>query len=120
MQEIEIINKTTALKSPLAAGYCDSFMCRLRGLTFRRSLPEDWGLVLVEAADGRVSTAIHMLFVWFDLGVIWINDAGTVVDKRLARSWVSFIIPSRPARYVLEVRPERLAEFEIGDQIDFE
>jgi uncharacterized membrane protein (UPF0127 family) len=61
-----------------------------------------------------------MVGVFFDLGVIWINDAGEVVDKCLARRWLTIKAPSKPARYVLEIVPERLNEFQIGDKIRFE
>ena len=54
------------------AKWCDGF-------TFRRELGPQDGLVLVETKDNRVNTAIHMLFAFFDLGVIWVNDAGKVV-----------------------------------------
>lgn len=76
--------------------------------------------MLVEASDSRVQTAIHMLFVFMDLGIVWINQAGAVVDLRLAKPWISFIIPSRAASYVLEISPSRLSEFQIGDQIHFD
>ena len=47
-----------------AAKWCDSFGSKLRGFTFRRELGPQAGLVLVEAKDNRVNTAIHMLFVF--------------------------------------------------------
>ena len=120
MQYVAISNGTRPLKKPLTAGYCSSFFCRLRGLTFRSSLPVEYGLMLVENTDSRMQTAIHMLFVFMDLGIIWINQAGEVVDVQLAKPWISFIIPARAAMYVLEVSPQRMKEFQIGDQINFE
>ena len=120
MKYVKIINQENPEAGMLFAGYCDSFLCRLRGMTFRREIPHDHGLLLVEGADSRMQTAVHMLFVFFNLGIIWINDAGQVVDTRLAKSWISFIMPTRPARYVLEIHPDRLSEFKIGDRIRFE
>jgi uncharacterized membrane protein (UPF0127 family) len=61
-----------------------------------------------------------MFGVFFDLGIIWLNDSGEVVDKCLAKRWVTIKAPRKPARYVLEVVPERLNEFRIGDMISFE
>ena len=51
---------------------------------FRSSLANDEGLLLVEARDSRLDTAIHMLFVPMDLAVIWINSKYSVVDTVLA------------------------------------
>ena len=70
--------------------------------------------------QNRSDSAIHMFFVWTDLAVVWIDDGFQVVDVQLARSWRPFYIPRSPARYVLELAPERLFEFQIGDQLSFE
>ena len=74
------------------------------------------GLLLVEARDSRLDTAIHMLFVFMDLAVIWINSEKVVVDTVLARAWRPAYAPRQPARYILEIHPSRLGEFKIGDQ----
>ena len=78
------------------------------------------GLLLVEARDSRIDTSIHMLFVYMDLAVIWINSGYTVVDTVLARSWRPAYAPRQAARYILEIHPSRLNEFKIGDQVEFQ
>ncbi len=120
MQTIHLENKNQPLPSPLHALYCDSFLCRLRGLMFRSSLPLDTGLLLVEARESRLETAIHMLFVFMDLAVIWINSEQVVVDTVLARAWRPVYAPHQPARYILEIHPDRLHEFKIGDRVEFQ
>ncbi|MCB8976982.1 MAG: DUF192 domain-containing protein [Ardenticatenaceae bacterium] len=101
------------------AKWCDSFGSKLRGFTFRRTLGPQDGLVLVEAKDNRVNTAIHMLFVFFDLGVIWVNDAGEVVGTVVAQSWRPSYMPPAPARYVIEGQPELVNQVKVGDHIQF-
>ena len=120
MRVIAIMNVTRPLRSPLWADYCTSFFCRLRGLTFRRSIPSNQGLLLVQPRDSRINSSIHMLGVWMDLAVIWINSENIVVDKKIARSWRPAYIPRLPARYILELSPEWLNQFQIGDQIEIE
>lgn len=68
----------------------------------------------------RVNSAIHMMGVWFDLGIVWLDENRRVVDCRRARRWVSLLAPVRPARYILEIHPERLGEFQIGDEVAVE
>lgn len=102
-----------------AANWCDSFGSKLRGFTFRRQLGRADGLVLVEKKDSKVNTSIHMLFVFFDLGVIWVNDAGEVVDTVLAKPWRLSYVPAAPARYVIEGHPDLLAQVKPGDHIRF-
>jgi uncharacterized membrane protein (UPF0127 family) len=60
-----------------------------------------------------------MFFVSFDLAVIWIDSKMQVVDKVLAKSWRPAYFSKQPARYVLEVHPERWEEFQVGDTVEF-
>jgi len=120
MKTIRVENKSLPLPATLHATYCDSFFCRLRGLMFRSRLETNQGLLLVEGHDSRIDTSIHMLFVFMDLGVVWINSKNLVVDTVLARSWRPIYLPNQAAKYTLEIHPERLGEFKIGDQVEFQ
>lgn len=94
-------------------------MTQLRGLTFRSHLAREEGLILVGKRDSRLDSSIHMLFVPFDLSVIWINSAMQVADKVLAKSWRPAYFSKKPAKYALEIHPERWGDFEIGDRVEF-
>ncbi|MFZ5881040.1 MAG: DUF192 domain-containing protein [Chloroflexota bacterium] len=118
-RSISIQNLTRALSNPAAVGYCDSFLCRLRGLMFRPQLGVDEGLLLVEGRDSRIDSSIHMFFVPFDLAVFWIDSSLTVVDRVIARSWKPAYLPKQPARYILEIHPSRLEDYQIGDRVEF-
>jgi uncharacterized membrane protein (UPF0127 family) len=120
MDQIIITNLSQPSISPVKARFCESFRCRLRGLTFRRSLVSQEGLLLVQKKDSRVEASIHMLAVFMDLAIVWINTDGDVVDSRLARRWRPIYVPQKPARYVLEMAPDRLADFKVGDKVKFE
>ena len=102
-----------------AARWCASFASKLRGFTFHAPISRDEGLVLVEGADSRLATGIHMLFVSFPLGVVWVNNAGHVVDTVVAQPWRLSYTPQSPARYVIEGHPEQLTAVTIGDTIAF-
>jgi uncharacterized membrane protein (UPF0127 family) len=104
----------------LIAGCADSFFSQLRGFTFRRNIRPDEGLLLVQKHDNRIDSAIHMFFVFTDLAVVWINSDLEVVDTRLARAWRPAYVPKRACRYVLEMNPLRMGDFEIGDRVRFE
>jgi uncharacterized membrane protein (UPF0127 family) len=120
MQYVLVHNLSRPMTKPVMARYCATFFCRLRGLTFRSSLPASEGLLLVQRNDSRVDAAIHMLGVFMDLAVTWINSSDVVVDVCVARAWRLMYIPKAPARYVLEIPLARSGDFQIGDQIRFE
>jgi len=102
------------------ARWCNGFASKLRGFLFRRALANGEGLVLVERRDSRLSTSIHMLFVFLDLGVIWVNGEGEIVDTVRARSWRLSYTSQAPARYVIEARPDVLDQVAVGDHVRFE
>ena len=120
MTEIRIFNLSAPLKHPITANYCSSFLCRLRGLSFHRKIPNHWGCLLVQERENRIESSIHMLFMFCDLTVVWIDSTLSVVDKTLAKSWRLSYKPKQPARYVLELATAHMFDFNIGDQLKFE
>ena len=96
---------------------CDTFRCRLRGLMFRRALRPQEALLFMENIESRVVTTIHMLFVFFPIGVIWLATDGTVVDKQLARPFRLYYAPRAPAQYYLEAAPEILDAVTLGERL---
>ena len=117
MKKVTITNLSKPEAAAMQAGYCSSFLCRLRGLMFRREMDFESSLLLVQSRDSVLDSSIHMMFVWFDLAVVWITDSGEVVDVRLAKAWAPAILPRKPARYVLEMPADHLNDFQIGDQV---
>jgi uncharacterized membrane protein (UPF0127 family) len=116
---ITVENKNRMIQGALLIKYCDTFLSQLRGLSFRSHIARDEGLILAGTRDSRIDSSIHMLFVPFDLSVIWINSNMQVVDKVLAKSWRPAYFSKQPAKYVLEIHPERWGDFEIGDRVEF-
>ncbi len=120
MKLVPIRNVSRPLKQTLSVRYCERFLCKLRGLSFRAHLAPEEGLLLAQANSSRVNTGIHMLGMFFDLSIIWLDGGLKVVDKAIARRWRSFAFPRNPARYVIECAVSRYEDFQIGDQLAFE
>ncbi len=105
---------------PLAVRRCDTFACRLRGLTFRRRLGNDEGLLFVEPAESRVGTAIHMFFVFFPIGVVWLDSEGVVVDSVIARPFRPYYAPRAAAKYFIEGPPALVTWVQPGERLRME
>jgi len=115
-----IINKTTALASELTTKVCSSYFCRLKGLMFSKPLIASKSLLLSMPTESIFMSGIHMVAVTYNIGAVWINSENKVVDIQLAKKWVSVLTPIKPAKYVLEIHPNRMVEFNLNDEIYFE
>jgi uncharacterized membrane protein (UPF0127 family) len=60
-----------------------------------------------------------MLFVFFPIGVLWLDRQHQVVDKVVARPFRLSYVPQAAAIEWLECQPEVLDQVEIGDTIRF-
>jgi uncharacterized membrane protein (UPF0127 family) len=119
MRFIEIRNSSNPSHTSIQAGICESFFQKLRGLMFYSSIGPNEGRLFVEKAESKLNTSIHMLFMNFDITVVWLDRQHEVVDIVLARKWHPYYAPSRPAQFTLELHPSRLNDFHIGDKIQF-
>lgn len=102
------------------AKWCQNFWCHFKGLMLRRSLPEDEGLLFVFGRASVVDTTIHMLFMFFSIAAVWMDNEGRVVDAKLAKPWRPIYAPARPARYMIEARPVVLDRVKVGDHLVFD
>ncbi len=105
---------------PVLVKYCNNFCSKALGLMFRKDLAKNSGALLVERSESKINTSIHMLFVNFDLTVLWLDKNRVVVDKVLAKKWLPFYFPKKPAQYVLELHQSKFPDYEIGDVLEFE
>lgn len=115
---INVFKSGAGGKPLVRARWCQSFFCRLRGLTFRQSLEPGEGLLLVDRSEGRMSASIHMWMVFFPIGVIWLNSQREVVDTIVAKPWRVYL-PSAAAQYILETQPSVIAEVQAGERLEW-
>lgn len=111
-----ILNRSNPSIGPIKARFCNSFFCRLRGLMFTPSIDQHEGLLMVQERADRLNSAIHMLFMRYDLAAIWLDNQYRVVDVKLCRRWRLMYAPRAAACYVLETHRDRYGDFHIGDQ----
>src|SRR4026208_784034 len=112
---ISIENLNRRIDDGLRIKYCDTFLTQLRGFTLRQSLTREEGLVLVGRRDSRLASPLHPFLPSFDLSVVRIKADMQIVDKVLAKSWKPAYFSKQPAKYVLEIHPDRWDEFQVGD-----
>jgi uncharacterized protein len=120
IRTIDIVERSTQSYLIKSVKWCDGYFCKLRGMQFRRKLSPDEAIVLVHEKDTTKSTSIHMLFVFFPIAAIWIDNQGKVTSAQLAKPWHLYYASPEPARYVLEGSPDLLERIRVGDYLDFQ
>jgi uncharacterized membrane protein (UPF0127 family) len=102
---------TIATDVEVAAGFLE----QLRGLMFRASLPEDYGLVF--PFDDAQKRGVHMLFVRMPIDVVWIVE-GTVTGVETLQPWTGFA--RHRADRIVELPAGRAADITQGDRLAVE
>lgn len=121
MSEYRILRNTTTDQVLLQrAKWCVSTWCHFKGLQFVRLLPQNEGIIFVRRYESISATAIHMFFMSFDIGVVWLDKNGHVVDKTYAKVWRPAYAPRQKAQYYIEANPSILDLVSIGDALAFD
>ena len=82
--------------------------------------PTNKDIMFVTGSENKAQTTIHMFFMLFSIGVVWLDAKGKVVDKQLAKPWRPAYVPRAPAQYFIEANPSILQRVEIGDRLRFD
>ncbi len=91
--------------------YCDSFFSRGLGLMFRKG-----SAVLVD--NKETTAAIHMLFVFQALDIVWLDKKKRIVDiKTNVQPFTLHHAPKKKAQYVLELPQGTASHLEEGQKI---
>lgn len=113
-------NKATGEVILQRARWCASWWCHFKGLQLARSLPEDEGLLFVRGGESIAATSIHMFFMRFDIGVVWLDRNGKIVDMKYAKTWRPAYASRTKAQYYLEANPSILTRVAIGDVLTWD
>lgn len=83
----ELVNTTTGQSVTAEARHYYLWRDRIRGLMFRRSIPEDAAYIFPYADIGR--RGVHMLFVFEPLDVLWLQR-GEVHQKETLKPFFGY------------------------------
>ncbi len=95
----------------------ENFFSRLKGLMFTKQISNNQGALFINKNENVLDSSIHMLFMNFDIAVIWLDNSNVIVDKKIAKKWKLLYYPKSKASKILETHIENFDEFQIGDQI---
>ena len=115
--KIAKLSKSSSPGTVVYVKICDTFFSKFKGLMFSGELKPDEGIIIVENSESRMNTAIHMMFMNYDITVLWLDKDKVVIDKVMAKRWAPYYAPKEPAQYVVELHRSMFPEFSIGDEL---
>jgi len=65
-----------------------SAVSMMRGLMFRRDIPNDYAMIFAFSKPGTVS--VHMLFMRFPIDVIFLNKDKIIIDVARLNPWIGY------------------------------
>ncbi len=104
----------------LEAWYFENFFSRFKGLMFKKDITINQAGLFINKNENIVDSAIHMLFMNFDIAVFWLDKTNTIVDKRIAKKWGLIYYPDVKSHKILETHPEIFETLQIGEEITIE
>lgn len=99
--------------------FCTNTFSRARGLMFSVPL-KDAGMIFIFKRN--VLAAIHMLFVFFSIDIIWLNENKEIVAiKENIKPFTPHVSPSVKSRYFIELPKGTIKKTKTkeGDKISF-
>lgn len=98
--------------------FARSFWGRFRGLMFERRAAFDYALVFELPRESKAGAAIHMLFVFFPIDVVYLNSKRRVVDvARMVRPFWGKSMPKKAAKYIVELPAGKARDLGEGDEV---
>jgi hypothetical protein len=98
--------------------HCSSFFSKCKGLMFSKKLTDN-ALLFHFPSEKRHS--LHMLFVFYPIDVLWLNQNRKVVEMKQSFKPFTFATPKKPAKFIIELPENTIknSKTEIGDSVEF-
>ncbi len=97
--------------------FAKTFFEKFKGLMLESEKNFDYALIFTLGYKTRIRASVHMLFVFFPIDIIFLDENKKVVDKATLKPWTLNYTPKKPAKYFIEL-PKKLGnKIKIGDKL---
>ncbi len=86
---------------------------------FERADNFDYALVFELPRESRLGASVHMFFVFFPIGIVFLDSEKKVVDKAVLKPWMLNYTPKKAAKYFVELQPEKISEIKLGEKLEW-
>jgi uncharacterized membrane protein (UPF0127 family) len=89
------------------------------GLMFRKKIPYDYSMIFILKKPSQVG--IHMLFVFFPIDVIFLNEEKKIMGMSPLRQWVGYKA-MKDIKYIIEMKAGTIEMFHLctGEEMEFD
>jgi uncharacterized membrane protein (UPF0127 family) len=92
---------------------------QVMGLMFRKSISYNYSMIFILKKPSHVG--IHMLFVFFPIDVIFLNEEKKIMGLSRLRPWVGYKA-MEDIKYIIEMKAKTIEKFHlcVGGQMEFD
>jgi len=114
-----LINTTRNTKIASEARLCSSILSKAKGLMFSKKLDDE---ALIFDFNNERLISLHMLFVFFPIDVVLLDENKKVVELKEKLRPFTFYASKSKARYVIETASGKIRETgtKLGDKLGFQ
>lgn len=96
---------------------CNTIFSKFKGLIFTRKLKNKQGIIIPLNQEKISQAAIHMLFVFYNIDVLWLDKDYKIVDLRRNLKPFTFAKPRNKAKYIVELPADSTSNINIGSKL---
>ncbi|WP_298683557.1 DUF192 domain-containing protein [uncultured Methanomethylovorans sp.] len=82
--------------------FAEGIISQSRGLMFRKSIAERYALVFILPSTRSVS--VHMLFVFFPIDVVFLDDNKKILATARLKPWIGLAQSPKKTKYIIEMQ----------------
>ena len=90
---------------------------KFKGLMFTLKLKNKQGIIIPLKKERISQAAIHMLFVFYNIDVLWLDNDYKIVDLRRNLKPFTFAKPRNRAKYIVELPADSTSNINIGTRL---
>ena len=115
-----LLNKTKNDKIMENVRVADTHWKRMKGLMFEDAKNFDYALVFELDRESRKMASVHMMFVFFTIDVLFLNNEKKVVDViRELKPFTPNYTPKKRCRYFVEMPAGKTKNVSMGDTLEW-
>lgn|GEM_PF-564324 len=100
--------------------FANNTLERMKGLMFENEKKFDYALVFSFPKKGRVETSLHMMFVFFPITAVFLDENKIVTDVALLTPFTPNYTPKSPSKFVIELPAIYSKNIKIKDKVEWD